>query len=166
MNRELARNIILSLVIVLSQLLIFNHINLFGTVDTYIYVSLFILYKTTYDKTYLILFGFIVGLIIDLSLQTYGAHTLASITVCYLKERIEKYSFGVNSTLPLAMIRGTQQTNRVTYFFLSIFLHSLIYFSLIFFKFEFALTIFLFTLINSIINFIIIWIISMLIFDK
>ena len=166
MNRELAKEIILSLVIVLSQLLIFNHMNLFGTVDTFIYVSLFILYKTTYNKTYLILFGFLVGLIIDLSLQTYGAHTLASTTVCYLREKIEKYSFGVNSSLPLAMIRGTQQTNRVTYFFLIIFLHSLIYFSLIFFKFEFALTIFLYTLINSIVNFIIIWITSKLIFEK
>ena len=77
MNRELVKDLFLSLLIVLSQLLIFNHINLFGTVSTFIYVSLFILYKTTYDKTYLILFGFIVGLIIDLSLQTYGAHTLA-----------------------------------------------------------------------------------------
>ncbi len=92
MNRELVKEIILASIIVLSQLLIFNHINFFETVDTFIYVSLFILYKTTYDKTYLIVFGFLVGLIIDLSLQTYGAHTLASITVCYLKERIEKYS--------------------------------------------------------------------------
>ncbi len=83
MNRELAKEIILSLVIILSQLLIFNHINLFGTVSTFIYVSLFILYKTSYDKTYLILFGFLVGLIVDLSLQTYGAHTLASTTACY-----------------------------------------------------------------------------------
>ena len=166
MNRELVKEIIISSIILLSQLLIFNHINLFETIDTFIYVSLFILYKTTYNKTYLIVFGFLVGLIIDLSLQTYGAHTLASITVCYLKERIEKYSFGVNSSLPLAMIRGTQLTNRVTYFFLIIFLHSLIYFSLIFFKFEFTLTIFLYSLINSIINFIIIWIISKLIFDK
>ena len=166
MSRELARNIILSFAIVLSQLLIFNHINLFGTLDTFIYVSLFILYKTTYDKTYLILFGFVVGLIIDLSFQTYGIHTLASITVCYLKKTIEKYSFGVNSTLPLAMIRGTQLTDRVTYFFLIIFIHSLIYFSLIFFKFEFTLTILLYSLINSIINFMIIWIISKLIFDK
>ena len=109
MNREIAKDITLSLVIILSQLLIFNHMNFFGTVDTFIYVSLFILYKTTYNKTYLILFGFLVGLIIDLSLQTYGAHTLASITVCYLRERIEKYSFGVNSILPLAMIRQQNQ---------------------------------------------------------
>ena len=34
MNRELAKDIILSLVILLSQLLIFNHMNLFGTVNT------------------------------------------------------------------------------------------------------------------------------------
>ena len=88
MNREIARDIILSIVIILSQLLIFNHMNLFGTVNPFIYVSLFILYKTSYDKTYLILFGFLVGLIIDLSLQTYGAHTLASITVCYLREKL------------------------------------------------------------------------------
>ena len=166
MNREIARDIILSIVIILSQLLIFNHMNLFGTVNSFIYVSLFILYKTSYDKTSLILFGFLVGLIIDLSMQTYGVHTLASITVCYLKERIEKYSFGVNSILPLAMISGTKLTNRVTYFLIIIFLHSLIYFSLIFFKLEFTLTIFLYTLINSIVNFIIIWIISKLIFDK
>ena len=166
MNRELARDIILSLVIVLSQLLIFNHMNLFRTVNPFIYVSLFILYKTSYDKTYLILYGFLVGLIIDLSLQTYGAHTLASITVCYLRHRIEKYSFGVNSILPLAMIRGTRLSNRLTYFFIIIFLHSLIYFTLIFFNFEFVLTIFLYTLINSIVNFIIIWIISKLIYDR
>ena len=166
MNRELVKDIVLSLVIILSQLMIFNHLYLFGTVNTFIYISLFILYKTTYDKTYLILFGFLVGLIIDLSLQTYGTHTLASITVCYLRERIERYSFGVNSVLPLAMIRGTRITNRLTYFYLIIFLHLLIYFSLTFFKFEFILTIFLYTLINSIVNFIFIWFVSKLIFDK
>ena len=32
MNRELVKDLILSLVIILSQLLIFNHINLFETV--------------------------------------------------------------------------------------------------------------------------------------
>ena len=41
MNRELVKDIILSLVIILSQLLIFNHMNLFGTVNT-IYICFFI----------------------------------------------------------------------------------------------------------------------------
>ena len=57
-----------------------------------------------------------------------------SVTKVKKTEKIEKYSFGVNSILPLAMISGTQLTNRITYFLIIIFLHSLIYFSLIFFK--------------------------------
>ena len=85
---NIGQNIILSIIIILAQLLIFNHMNLFGTINPFIYVSLFILYKTSYDKTYLIIFGFLVGLIIDLSMQTYSIHTLASITVCYLKKKL------------------------------------------------------------------------------
>jgi len=166
MNRELAKDFIVSIIILLSQLLIFNHMNLFGFISPFIYVSLFVIYRTSYDKTFLILYGFIIGLIIDLSMQTYGSHTLASISVCYFRDRIEKYSFGVNSMIPLAMIRGTQLINRITFFSVIIFLHSLIYFSLIFFKIELTITIFLYTLINSIVNFMIIWIVSKLIFEK
>ena len=166
MNRELAKDFIVSIIILVSQLLIFNHMNLFGFISPFIYVSLFVIYRTSYDKTYLILYGFIIGLIIDLSMQTYGSHTLASISVCYFRDRIEKYSFGVNSMIPLAMIRGTQLINRITFFSVIIFLHSLIYFSLIFFKIELTITIFLYTLINSIVNFIIIWVVSKLIFEK
>ena len=166
MNRELAKDFIVSIIIIVSQLLIFNHMNLFGFISPFIYVSLFVIYRTSYDKTFLILYGFIIGLIIDLSMQTYGSHTLASISVCYFRDRIEKYSFGVNSMIPLAMIRGTQLINRITFFSVIIFLHSLIYFSLIFFKIELTITIFLYTLINSIVNFMIIWIVSKLIFEK
>ena len=166
MNRELAKDFIVSIIILVSQLLIFNHMNLFGFISPFVYVSLFVIYRTSYDKTYLILYGFIIGLIIDLSMQTYGSHTLASISVCYFRDRIEKYSFGVNSMIPLAMIRGTQLINRITFFSVIIFLHSLIYFSLIFFKIELTITIFLYTLINSIVNFIIIWVVSKLIFEK
>ena len=166
MNRELAKDFIVSIIILVSQLLIFNHMNLFGFISPFVYVSLFVIYRTSYDKTYLILYGFIIGLIIDLSMQTYGSHTLASISVCYFRDRIEKYSFGVSSVIPLAMIRGTQLINRITFFSVIIFLHSLIYFSLIFFKIELTITIFLYTLINSIVNFIIIWVVSKLIFEK
>ena len=166
MNRELAKDFIVSIIILVSQLLIFNHMNLFGFISPFVYVSLFVIYRTSYDKTYLILYGFIIGLIIDLSMQTYGSHTLASISVCYFRDRIEKYSFGVSPIIPLAMIRGTQLINRITFFSVIIFLHSLIYFSLIFFKIELTITIFLYTLINSIVNFIIIWVVSKLIFEK
>ena len=105
MNRELFRNISFYTLIISLQLLIFNQFNLFGFITPFVYLIIFIFYKISYDKTILILLGFLIGFIMDLSMQTYGCHTFSSITVCFLRTRIEKSSFGVNAYLPLAMIK-------------------------------------------------------------
>ena len=99
-------------------------------------------------------------------MQTYGCHTFATITICFLREKIEKNSFGVNANLPSAMIKGTQIINRLTFFMLIILIHSSIYYSLVFFNTEVLGKIFYYTLINSIVTFIIIWVLSKLISNK
>ena len=166
MIREQLRNIFFYTIILVFQLFVFNHINLVGFITPFIYLIIFIHYKTSYNKTTLIFLGFIAGIIVDLSMQTYGSHTFATITICYLRTWIEKYSFGVNSNLPSAMINGTQLINRLTFFGLIIFIHSLIYYSLVFFNIELFWTIVLNIIINSIITFIVIWLISQLISNK
>ena len=163
MTRELIKNSFFYTSILVSQLLIFNHFNLFDIITPSLYLIIFILYKTSYSKTSLIFLGFITGLIIDFAMQTYGCHTFATITICYLRERIEKNSFGVNANLPSAMIKGTQMINRLTFFMLIILIHSLIYYSLIFFNIEVIGKIFFYTLINSIVTFIMVWVFSQLI---
>ena len=166
MTRESIRNIVFYTIILVSQLLIFNHFNLFNVITPSVYLIIFILYKISYNNTSLIFLGFITGLIIDLAMQTYGCHTFATITICYLRERIEKNSFGVNANLPSAMIKGTQIINRLTFFILIILIHSSIYYSLVFFNTEVLGRIFYYTLINSIVTFIIIWVLSKLISNK
>lgn len=166
MTRESIRNSFIYTTILVSQLLIFNHFNLFNVITPSVYLIIFILYKISYNKTSLIFLGFITGLIIDLSMQTYGCHTFATITICFLRERIEKNSFGVNANLPSAMTRGTQLINRLTFFILIILIHSSIYYSLVFFNTEVLGRIFYYTLINSIVTFIIIWVLSKLISNK
>ena len=163
MTRESIRNIIFYTTILVSQLLIFNHFNLFNVITPSVYLIIFILYKISYNKTSLIFLGFITGLVIDLAMQTYGCHTFATITICYLRERIEKNSFGVNANLPSAMIKGTKMINRLTFFMLIILIHSLIYYSLVFFNLELIGRIFYYSLINSIVTFIIVWVLSQLI---
>ena len=163
MTRESIRNIIFYTTILVSQLLIFNHFNLFNVITPSVYLIIFILYKISYNKTSLIFLGFITGLIIDLAMQTYGCHTFATITICYLRERIEKNSFGVNANLPSAMIKGTKMINRLSFFLLIILIHSLIYYSLVFFNLELIGRIFYYSLINSIVTFIIVWVLSQLI---
>ena len=166
MIRELSRNIFFYTTILVFQLFVFNQINLLGFITPFIYLIIFIHYKTSYDKTILIFLGFITGIIIDLSMQTYGCHTFATITICYSRTWIEKYSFGVNSNLPSAMISGTQLINRLIFFGIIIFIHSSIYYSLIYFNIELFWTIVLNIIINSIITFIMIWLISQLISNK
>ena len=162
MIRELLGNIFFYTIILVFQLFVFNQINLLGYITPFLYLIIFIHYKTSYNKTILIFLGFITGIIIDLSMQTYGCHTFATITICYLRTWIEKYSFGVNSNLPSAMIDGTQLINRLTFFGLIIFVHSVIYYSLVFFNIELIGKIFYYSLINSIVTFIIVWVMSQL----
>ena len=163
MTREFIKNSFFYTSILVSQLLIFNHFNLFDIITPSVYLIIFILYKTSYSKTSLIFLGFITGLIIDFAMQTYGIHAFATMTICYLRERIEKNSFGINANLPSAMIKGTQLINRLTFFILIILIHSSIYYSLVFFNIEVIGKIFYYSLINSIVTFIIIWVLSQLI---
>ena len=166
MIRELLRNIFFYTIVLVFQLFVFNQINLLGYITPFLYLIIFIHYKTSYNKTILIFLGFITGIIIDLSMQTYGCHTFATITICYFRGWVEKYSFGVNSNLPSAMISGTQLINRLTFFGIMVVFHSIIYYSLVFFNIELFWTIVLNIIINSIITFIIIWLISQLISNK
>jgi rod shape-determining protein MreD len=166
MNRELLKNISFYTIILALQLLIFNQFKLFGFVTPSIYLIIFIHYKISYDKTFLLLLGFLTGFIVDLSMQTYGCHTFSTITICYLRSRIEKSSFGINANLPLAMIKGTPLYSRVSFFLSLIAVHSIIYYSFIFFNITLLSTIFLYAFINSIATFIIVWIISRLISNR
>ena len=166
MNRELLKNISFYTIILALQLFVFNQFKLFGIVTPFIYLIIFIHYKISYNKTFLLLLGFLIGFIVDLSMQTYGCHTFSTITICYLRSRIEKSSFGINANLPLAMLKGTPLSSRVSFFLSLIAIHSIIYYSFIFFNISLLSTIFLYAFINSIATFIIVWIISRLISNR
>ena len=166
MNRELLKNISFYTIILALQLLVFNQFKLFGIITPFIYLIIFIHYKISYNKTFLLLLGFLIGFIVDLSMQTYGCHTFSTITICYLRSRIEKSSFGINANLPFAMIKGTPLYSRVSFFLSLIAIHSIIYYSFIFFNISLLSTIFLYAFINSIATFIIVWIISRLISNR
>ena len=165
MNQESLKLLSSILIVTILQIGIFNNMNLLNIINPSFYLIIFILYRTTFDKTALILLGFFIGLIMDLTLQTYGCHTISTITICYTRKLLENYSFGVNANLPKAMISGTILGNRLFFFLSIILIHQLIYFSLIFFSFSFIYTIIFYTLLNSIITFIVIWITTKIFFE-
>ena len=166
MNQENLKLLSSVLIITIFQIGIFNNMNLFNLINPSFYLLIFILYRTTFDRTLFILLGFFIGLLIDLTSQTYGCHTIATITICFSRELIEKYSFGVNANLPKPMISGTVLTNRLFFFFSIVLIHQLIYFSLVFFSFSFISTIIFYTLLNSIVSFIVIWMTTKIFYEK
>ena len=157
MNQENLKIISSFLIIISLQIGVFNNMDLFNLINPSFYLLIFIIYRTSFDKSSLILIGFFTGVIIDLTAQSYGCHTISSITICFIRGKLENYSFGVNSNLPKAMISGTTLTSRLSFFLSIIFIHQLIYYSLIFFSFSFINSIIFYTLLNSIITFIVIW---------
>lgn len=157
MNQENLKIISSFLIIISLQIGIFNNMDLFNLINPSFYLLIFIIYRTSFDKSSLILIGFFTGVIIDLTAQSYGCHTISSITICFIRGKLENFSFGVNSNLPKAMISGTRLTSRLSFFLSIIFIHQLIYYSLIFFSFSFINSIIFYTLLNSIITFIVIW---------
>jgi len=78
---------------------------------------------------------------------------------------IENYCFGVNANIGKVMLSSVPILNRITFFLIIILLHQLIYYSLIFFSFNFVDTIILYTLLNSIITFIVIWATTKIFYD-
>lgn len=165
MNQENLKLLASFVIIIILQVGVFNNMNLYEIINPSLYLIIFILYRTTFDKTSLILLGFVTGVIIDLTAQTYGCHTIATITICFSRGLLENYFFGVNSNLPKAMISGTRLGNRLFFFLSIIFIHQLIYFSLIFLSFSFINTIIFYTLLNSIITFIVIWVTTKIFFE-
>ncbi len=157
MNQERLKILSSYLIIISLQIGVFNNMDLFNVINPSFYILIFILYRISFDKTILILLGFFTGLILDLTAQTYGCHTISTITICFIRVALEKYSFGVNSNLPKAMLSGTTLGSRLSFFFSIVFIHQLIYFSLTFFSFRFINTIIFYTLLNSIVTFIVIW---------
>jgi len=166
LNQENLKLLLSVLIITIIQIGIFNNMDLFNLINPSFYLLIFILYRTTFYRTLFILLGFFIGLAVDLTAQTYGCHTIATLTICFSRELLEKYSFGVNANLPKPMLSGTVLTNRLFFFFSIIFIHQLIYFSLVFFSFRFANTIIFYTLLNSIVTFIVIWVTTKIFFEK
>ncbi len=151
----------LAFVLMLLQILVFDHINLFGFSNPAVYLILLITYRLTQDQFGFIFIGFALGILLDLLTQTAGAHAIACLTTAFIRPVVSRFALGANFDQPNAMFTGTLLTNRLLYLFLLIVVHQFIfafvaYFSMahfwIIFKHSIANTLFSFVIIAATIN--------------
>ena len=162
MNLQIMKMIGSFVLLILAQVFLFNQINIFGSVNPMLYLLFLVIYPFDQNQTFYIFIGFVLGFFIDFLSQTGGAHTIASLSVSYLRPIIKKYSYGLTSEQPKSLLTDPRKTNNFLFLFVFISAHHLIYFSVAYFSADALLLIIKNSLITMIFSLILILLISSL----
>ena len=158
MNRDNILHIFQFFLLLFLQSFLLNNINLFGFINPNLYLLFIIIYRLDGDPTLLIIIGFVMGLLRDLLTQGSGGHTIATLTIAFLRLSIIKFSFGVNYDVPMGMIKGSLLRQRLLYFMLMVVIHHLVLYSIVYFSFDNIIIILKNTLFTSFFTFIMVFI--------
>ncbi|MDT8414296.1 MAG: rod shape-determining protein MreD [Flavobacteriaceae bacterium] len=130
------------LVLLLLQVLIFNKLNLSIAVTPYVYVIYFILFPIKEKRVSFLFTSFLLGLAIDMFMNSGGIHAAASVTTAYFRPAILKAVFGISYETQSLKFRQATGYQKV----IIVLLLTLIHHSVLFFLETFNLNLFLFTL--------------------
>ena len=118
------------ILLVLVQVLVFNHLNFFGYINPLVYVLFFYWYPIRENRAIFIILGFLLGLVIDIFSDTWALHALVSATLAYIRPVIMRFCFGANFDFQGFTFKNSTRLQRVTFLFLLIFIQHVIFFSL------------------------------------
>ena len=158
MNSDNLISIFQFFLLLLLQAFLLNNINFFGFINPNIYLLYIIVYRLDGNPTLIIILGFIMGILLDLLSQGSGGHTIATLTIAFIRPFIIRFSFGVNYDVPMGMIKGSLLNQRLLYLSMMVVIHHLILYSVIFSSFENTVNILKNTLFTSFFTFILVYV--------
>jgi cell shape-determining protein MreD len=107
--------------------------NFLGSINPYIYILFILIYPVKNNRLSFILISFVLGILIDIFIDTGGAHAAASVTIAYMRPVFLKFSFGAAYEYQAIKFNDADLLPRVIYFTLLILIHHFILFILIIF---------------------------------
>ncbi|MDG1394461.1 MAG: rod shape-determining protein MreD [Flavobacteriaceae bacterium] len=149
MNNLVFINISRFVGLVLLQVIVCNNINFLGYINPNIYVLFVLLYPVANNRLLFIFLSFLLGLSVDMFLDSGGTHAAASVTIAYIRPLFLKFSFGAIYEYHAVKFSKTDLTQRLIYFLILIFIHHFILFSLVVFDQNELLLIFKHTFYSS-----------------
>lgn len=150
MNSVIAANSIRFIVLVTVQVLICNHINFLGYINPYIYILFIILFPVKNNRLLFVFLGFLLGLTVDMFLDTGGIHAAASVSIAYARPVLLKSSFGTIYEYQSIKFDLVDFGSKLTYIVFVTLVHHFILFSLEIFSISKILLILQKTLFSSI----------------
>jgi len=149
MNSTVIINILRFILLLVIQVVL-NKLDLFGFLNPYLYILFILLYPVNGNKTVLLLSAFLMGLLVDMFMDTGGPHATASVVLAYLRPTFFKFAFGVSYEYQTIKINDRLSPERFTFILISVVTHHLILFLLEVFRFSLILTTLLHTLYTTI----------------
>lgn len=150
LNNELLVNLFRFVVLVLIQVLLLNHINLFGYVNPYLYIIFILTYPLLGNKSLLIISSFLLGLFIDMFGDSGGIHAAACTFIAWIRPVLLKFSFGVSYQMNTLKISTAPLSKQIIYISMMVLCHHLLLFVLEIFTVNHILLILKSTLLSSI----------------
>lgn len=129
-NSDLLVNFGRFLILVVVQILLFNHINFLGYVNPYPYILFILVFPFTGNKGLLIFLSFLLGLSVDIFSDSGGVHAAACVFIAYVRPLLLKFSFGVSYEFNTIKLSKADFGARITYIIVAVLLHHLILFTL------------------------------------
>ena len=115
MNNTLIINMLRFVLLVITQVLIFNNLNFLGFINPFIYVLFFYWYPIKGNRAIFMLTAFLLGLVIDIFSDTLALNALASVTIAYARPAIMRFCFGVNYDFQNFSFKNTTKVQRINF---------------------------------------------------
>ncbi|MBO0321463.1 rod shape-determining protein MreD [Muricauda sp. CAU 1633] len=130
MNNTVFLNTMRFVLLVLTQVLIFNNLHFMGYINPMVYVIFFYWYPIKGNRALFMVISFLLGFIIDIFSDTLALHSIASLTVAYARPVLMRFCFGVNYEFQNFSFKNTTKVQRLTFLGLLILIHQMVFFSL------------------------------------
>ena len=155
MNSALLVNIFRFVLLLATQIIVFNNMNFFGFISPFPYVLFIILYPVNGNKSGLLLASFLLGLIMDMFSNSGGIHATACLALAYFRPFLFKFSFGLSYEYQTVKLNDVLTPERFSFILLSVVIHHLVLFILEAFQFSFFWDILLRTVLSTVFTLII-----------
>ncbi|MDV6168940.1 rod shape-determining protein MreD [Flavobacterium sp. DG1-102-2] len=155
MSSSVILNIFRFIILLLLQVVVFSRLDLFGFLNPYPYILFILLYPVNGNKAGLLLSSFLLGITLDMFLNSGGSHAVACVVLAYLRPTFFKFSFGISYEYQTVKINDRLSPERFSFILISVVTHHLILYLLEVFRFSLILDVLLRTLLTTLFTLII-----------
>jgi len=150
MSSSVIINIFRFILLLAVQVLVFSRLDLFGFLNPYPYILFILLYPVNGNKAGLLVTSFLLGITLDIFLNSGGSHATACVVLAYLRPTFFKFSFGISYEYQTVKINERLSPERFSFILISVVTHHLILYLLEVFRFSLILDVLLRTVLTTI----------------